>query len=74
MFFVFSRPSTMLLLVAMVIYAALGLGFLNTTGLVGEVAWNWMDERSLLHHPTHLPPDRWGPLVESATRPMDRQS
>ena len=49
MFFVFSRPSTMLLLVAMVIYAALGLGFLNTTGLVGEVAWNWMDERSLLH-------------------------
>ena len=70
MFFVFPRISSVMLLIALAIYAALGLGCLNNMGVVGEVAWSWMDGRSSLHQPPDLPSDHWGPLVASSTRPM----
>lgn len=70
----FTRRFTVALGLALTLYAVLGLGLIQNMGVVGEVAWNWMDGRAALHHPASLQTHDWGPFRASSTRPMEALS
>jgi len=67
----FARRLPIALAFALALYAALGLGGIQNMGVVGEVAWSWMDGRANLHQPVSLQTHDWGPFTASSTRPME---
>ena len=71
MFFFLPHRSTIALTIALALYAILGLACIQNMGIVGEVAWSWMDGRASVHHPPTVQTHTWGPLTASSTRPME---
>ena len=71
MFFLSSRRSQLALLLILVLYTALSLGLITDMGVVGEVAWVWMDGDPTKHHAAALETHHWGPLTAASTRPFE---
>jgi hypothetical protein len=71
MFFLSFRRSQLALMLILALYMGLGLGLITDMGVVGEVAWVWMDGDPVGHHAAPLQTHNWGPLTAATTRPVE---
>jgi len=71
MFFLSFRRSQLALLLILALYMGLGLGLITDMGVVGEVAWVWMEADPIGHHAATPQTHTWGPLTAATTRPVE---
>ncbi len=70
-FFLFNHRARLALLLILAIHGGLGWWGIQNMGVVGEVAWTWMNGDPSAHHALPLETHRFGPFEAASTRPVE---